>query len=210
MPLRQPARYRWGLVLGSAIAALGWLPAAASGAADVGGPAPEFTLTDSTGTARSLADFRGRVLVLEWFNDECPFVQKHYGSGTMQRLQATYTDRDVVWLTIVSSASGKQGHLSPEQARAVIREQDSHRTALLLDPDGAVGRRYGAKTTPHLFIIGPEGLLRYTGAIDDRPSTDPADIPGATNYVQRALDEVLAGRTVSIPTTKPYGCSVKY
>jgi peroxiredoxin len=197
-------------VLGSAIAALGWLSAAASGAADVAGPAPEFTLTDSTGTARSLADFRGRVVVLEWFNYECPFVQKQYGSGTMQRLQATYTDRDVVWLTIVSSAPGKQGHLSPEQARAVIREQDSHQTALLLDPDGAVGRRYGAKTTPHLFIIGPEGLLRYTGAIDDRPSTDPADIPGATNYVQRALDEVLAGRTVSIPTTKPYGCSVKY
>jgi len=201
--------FRRGLAVWGAVAALAWLPAAAAGGG-IGEPAPGFALTDSTGTARSLAEFRGRVVVLEWFNHECPFVRKHYDSGNMQRLQAAYTDQGVVWLTIVSSAPGKQGYLSAEQANAVIRERGARQTALLLDPDGTVGRRYGAKTTPHLFIIDPEGRLLYAGAIDDRPSTDPDDIRVATNYVQQALDEALAGQLVSVPETKPYGCSVKY
>jgi peroxiredoxin len=176
----------------------------------VGGPAPDFNLTDAHGTTRSLAQFRGTFVVLEWFNNECPFVRKHYGSGNMQRLQADATARGVAWLTIVSSASGKQGYLTPEQALAVLAERGSHQTALLLDPDGTVGRLYGAKTTPHCFIINPEGRVIYAGAIDDRPSTDPADIPGATNYVTQALEEALAGKPVSVPSTKSYGCSVKY
>lgn len=173
-------------------------------------PAPDFTLTDSTGAARSLHAFRGRYVVLEWFNNECPFVGKHYNSGHMQRLQAAYTAKGVAWLTIISSASGKQGHVTPEQANAIIAQRQAKQTALLLDPDGAVGRLYGAKTTPHLFIVNPEGVLIYAGAIDDRPSTNPDDLAGATNYVQRALDEAMAGKPVSVPQTKSYGCSVKY
>ena len=185
-------------------------PMAAAWAAEVGQPAPEFTLTDSTGTSRSLGDFKGKFIVLEWFNNECPFVRKHYESGNMQRLQAAYTAQGVVWLTVASSAPGKQGYMTPEQAQAVIRARNAHQTALLLDPDGTVGQRYGAKTTPHLFIINPEGVLIYAGAIDDIASVDQADIDRAENYVRRALDEALAGRPVSVAQTRSYGCSVKY
>ena len=177
----------------------------------VGQPAPDFTLTDAAGTVQSLAAHRGRFVVLEWFNKDCPFVRKHYDSGNMQRLQAAYTARRVIWLTIASSAPGKQGYLaSPEEAREVIKQRGAHQTALLLDPDGAVGRRYGAKTTPHMFVINPEGRLIYAGAIDNRPSVDPADIAGAANYVERALEEAMAGKPVSTPETRSYGCSVKY
>ena len=185
-------------------------PPAAGAEAVVGEPAPEFSLTDAHGTARSLAEFQGKFVVLEWFNNDCPFVGKHYNSGNMQALQADATGRGVVWLTMASSAPGRQGHLTREQALAVIAERDAHQTALLLDPDGVVGRLYGAKTTPHLFLISPEGRVLYAGAIDDRPSTDPADVPGATNYVRQALNEALAGKPVSVPSTKSYGCSVKY
>lgn len=176
----------------------------------VGEPAPAFSLTDAHGTARSLAEFTGKFVVLEWFNNDCPFVGKHYNSGSMQQLQAEATGRGVVWLTVASSAPGKQGHLTREQALMVIAERGSRQTALLPDPDGAVGRRYGAKTTPHLFVINPEGRVIYAGAIDDKPSAEPADLPGAVNYVRQALDEALAGRPVSVPSTKSYGCSVKY
>ncbi|MBI2104076.1 MAG: thioredoxin family protein [Candidatus Omnitrophica bacterium] len=185
-------------------------PPAAGAEAVVGEPAPDFALADSTGAARSLGEFKGWFVVLEWFNPECPFVRKHYDSGNMQRLQAAATGREVVWLTLDSSAPGKQGYLTAEEANAVIRELGARQTALLLDPDGTVGRRYGAKATPHLFLISPEGRLLYAGAIDDRPSVDPDDIPEATNYLQQALDEALAGKPVSVPQTKPYGCSVKY
>lgn len=201
---------RWGVagtVLLGLILESGVLAAAE---AVVGGPAPEFSLPDAAGQTRSLSEFKGKFVVLEWFNNECPFVGKHYGSGNMQRLQAAYTGKGIIWLTVVSSAPGKQGHLLPPQAQAVIRQRQSHQTALLLDPDGTVGRRYGAKTTPHLFIINPEGMVIYAGAIDDTPSTDPADIPTAVNYVQRALDEALDGRPVSVSKTASYGCSVKY
>ena len=198
------------------LASLVWLTVVMAGGptvgaeAVVGEPAPDFSVADASGATRSLAEFKGRFVVLEWFNPECPFVRKHYGSGNMQGLQAAAAERGVVWLTVASSAPGKQGHLTPEQAGAVIQELGAKQTALLLDPDGTVGRRYGAKTTPHLFLIGPEGRLLYAGAIDDRPSVDPDDIPGATNYLQQALDEALAGEPVSVPQTKPYGCSVKY
>jgi peroxiredoxin len=190
-----------------------WVVSRALGAwaeAVVGEPAPAFSLTDAHGTARSLAEFKGKFVVLEWFNHDCPFVGKHYNSGNMQALQADATGRGVVWLTMASSAPGKQGYLTREQALAIIAARGAHQTALLLDSDGAVGRLYGAKTTPHLFVLDPEGRIIYAGAIDDRPSTDPADIPGATNYVRRALDEALAGQPVSVPSTKSYGCSVKY
>ena len=192
-----------GLVVG------GSLTVEAQGAT-VGEPAPAFELTDANGQRRSLAEFRGAFVVLEWVNPECPFVRKHYGSGNMQRLQRTYTNRQVAWLSINSSAPGKQGHLTPETAQVFLEEQGASPSALLLDPDGTVGKQYGAKTTPHLFVLNPDGVLIYHGAMDDRPSTDPQDVPEAHNYVEAAVDEALAGQPVSTPTTQPYGCSVKY
>ena len=199
---------------GWAVAAAGALligrPAVVRAEIAIKEPAPPFSLADAHGTVRSLAEFAGKFVVLEWFNNDCPFVGKHYNSGSMQQLQAEVAGRGVVWLTVVSSAPGQQGYLTPEQALAVIAKRGSHQTALLLDPDGVVGRRYGAKTTPHLVVIDPEGRVIYAGAIDDKPSVDPADLPGAVNYVRQALDESLAGRPVSVPLTKSYGCSVKY
>ena len=207
--MRRLLLQRSALVIG--VVALVSISGFASAAESImGQPAPAFTLTDTTGQARSLAELRGKFVVLEWFNNDCPFVGKHYGSGNMQRLQADYTARGVVWLTIVSSAAGKQGHISPKQGDDIMKQRQSHQTALLLDADGSVGRRYGAKTTPHLFIINPDGALIYAGGIDNIPSTDQADVPKATNYVRQALDEALAGKPVSVPEAKPYGCSVKY
>lgn len=202
-------RHHQVLRIGVAVLLAGAMGPAAR-AAEVGEQAPEFSLPDSTGTIRSLADAKGKFVVLEWFNKDCPFVRKHYDSGNMQRLQEAYTGRGVVWLTVASSAYGKQGHVTPEEASAVIRERQAHQTALLLDPDGVVGRRYGAKTTPHMFVINPEGVLIYAGAIDSVSSPDPADLAGANNYVQQALDEAMAGQPVSVPQTPSYGCSVKY
>ena len=200
-------RIAWTVLIGLMVVARA---AGVLAEAVVGEPAPAFSLSDAHGVARSLAEFKGKFVVLAWFNNECPFVGKHYNSGNMQKLQAEATGRGVVWLTIVSSAPGKQGSLTPERALAVIAERGAHQTALLLDPDGTVGRLYGAKTTPHLFIVNSEGRVIYAGAIDDHPSTDPADLPGATNYVRQALDEALAARPVSVPSTRSYGCSVKY
>ena len=176
----------------------------------VGEAAPDFTLSDFNGQTRSLSEFGGKLIVLEWLNHDCPFVKKHYRSGNMQRLQRTYTDQGVVWLSINSSAPRKQGHLTPEKARRLTEEKGAAPTTVLLDPEGKVGRRYGAKTTPHMFIIDRQGLLIYAGAIDDSPSTDPADVATATNYVQAAFDEALAGKSISVPATASYGCSVKY
>ena len=194
--------------IGAAALLSGWMGVA--WAAEVGQRAPEFSLPDATGTTRSLSDFTGKFVVLEWFNNECPFVRKHYDSGNMQRLQAAYTAKGVVWLTVASSALGKQGYMTPEQAQAVIQARNARQTALLLDPDGTVGQRYGAKTTPHLFIINPEGVLIYAGAIDSIASVDQADIDQAENYVRRALGEALTGQPVSVAETRSYGCSVKY
>jgi len=179
-------------------------------APQTGQPAPEFTLTDSNGKSHKLSDFKGKFVVLEWLNHGCPFVVKHYGSGNMQGLQKEFTGKDVVWLSIVSSAPGKQGHMSPEDANKAKEEKGSASTAVLLDEDGTVGRLYDAKVTPHMFVVDPEGTLIYMGAVDDVKSTDAADIAGAKNYVKQALDEAMAGKPVSEPTTTAYGCPVKY
>lgn len=179
-------------------------------APQVGQPAPEFTLTDSNGQSHNLSDFKGKFVVLEWLNHGCPFVVKHYESGNMQNLQKEYTGKDVVWLSIVSSAPGKQGHMSPGETNKAKQDKGSAATAVLLDEDGTVGRLYNAKVTPELFVINPDGVLVYAGAIDDKKSTDPADVAGAKNYVKQALDEAMAGQAVSEPTTAAYGCSVKY
>ena len=178
--------------------------------AEIGKSAPDFTLPDSQGKSHSLSDYEGKIVVLEWLNHGCPFVQKHYDSGNMQKLQKTYTEKDVVWFSIISSAPGKQGYCTPEQANEITKEKDGAPTAVLLDPEGTVGKSYGAKTTPHMFIISKEGILVYNGAIDDIRSTNIDDVNKAQNYIQMALDEQLAGKDVSVKTSQPYGCSVKY
>lgn len=177
---------------------------------ETGADAPDFTLSDIDGNQQKLSDFRGRTVVLEWINHGCPFVVKHYDSGNMQALQREATGNGVVWLSICSSAPGKQGHYSLEDWKRINVEKQSAATAVLLDPNGEVGRLYGAKTTPHMFVIDASGKLVYQGAIDNKPSTDPEDIPSSLNYVRAALDDLANGRPVATPTTKPYGCSVKY
>jgi peroxiredoxin len=179
-------------------------------AAVVGEPAPAFTLADTNGRSHSLEDLRGKTVVLEWWNDECPFVGKHYGSGNMQRLQKEWTAKGVVWLTISSSAPGRQGYVDGAQANAWMQEKGAAPTAVLLDHDGKVGRAYGAKTTPHMFVIDPKGTVVYAGGIDDKPSTDLADVATAKNFVSAALAEVTAGKRVTTAVSQPYGCSVKY
>lgn len=176
----------------------------------VGVAAPEFTLPASSGKTHSLSDFRGKTVVLEWTNPGCPFVVKHYKSGNMQALQKWATEKGVVWLTVVSSAPGKQGYMEPTSGETARKEGKWSSTALLLDPEGTVGKLYAAKTTPHLYIVDPAGKLAYMGGIDDNPSPDPATIKESKNYVKAALEDLLAGRAVSTPTSKPYGCGVKY
>lgn len=176
----------------------------------VGAPAPAFTLTDSDGNSRSLAEFKGKTVVLEWTNAECPFVKKHYGAKNMQSQQGKATADGVVWLTINSSAPGLQGHVDGVKANAIRKEVGAQQSAYLLDPTGTVGRAYGAKTTPHMYIIDGAGVLRYNGGIDSIPSADQADIAKATQYVPQALAELAAGKPVSVNTSKPYGCAVKY
>jgi peroxiredoxin len=179
-------------------------------APQVGQPAPEFTLTDSNGKAHKLSDFKGKFVVLEWLNHGCPFVIKHYESGNMQKLQKEYTGKVVVWLSIASSAPGKQGHMSPEETNKTRADKGSAATAVLRDEDGTVGKLYDAKVTPELYVVDPEGTLIYMGAIDDVKSTDTADVAGAKNYVKQALDEAMAGKPVSEPSTSAYGCGIKY
>ena len=172
--------------------------------------APAFTLPDTAGKERSLAEFKGKTVVLEWHNKGCPFVVKHYASGNMPKLQKQTTAKDVVWLTIISSAKGKQGYVTGPEADADMKTADASPTHVLLDPEGKVGRLYGAKTTPHMYVIDKAGVLRYNGAIDSISSSDAADIAKADNYVVSAVDAVLAGKKVAKPSTQPYGCSVKY
>jgi AhpC/TSA family len=178
--------------------------------ATIGQAAPAFSVTDSMGKAQSLDAYRGKWVVLEWTNNECPFVQKHYGSGNMQKLQKTYTGQGVAWLSVISSAPGKQGYATPERANALTKERGAAPSAVLLDPEGKVGRSYAAKTTPHMFVIDPKGTLVYGGGIDDTPSTDTADIAKAKNFVAAALDAGLAGKPIATASSTPYGCSVKY
>ncbi len=182
----------------------------AADAPSIGNTAPDFSATDSKGKTQSVSQYKGKYVVLEWFNPDCPFVKKHYGSGNMQKLQQEFTGKGVVWLSIDSSAPGKEGNLSADQANAKMADMKMHSTALVLDPDGKAGRTYGAKNTPHMFIINPEGKLIYAGAIDSKDTANPADIATATNYVKAALDESLAGKAVTTSSSRPYGCSVKY
>ena len=179
-------------------------------AANVGTAAPEFTAIDSNGTERSLSEFLGKTVVLEWTNHDCPFVRKHYESGNMQALQSEYTAQNVVWLSIVSSAEGKQGHIDGAKANELTETRNASPTAVLLDPTGVIGKAYDAKTTPHMFMINQEGVLVYAGAVDDIPSMRKSTVNQAKNYVRLALDDVLAGRDVQTALTQPYGCSVKY
>jgi peroxiredoxin len=176
----------------------------------VGGRAPDFTATDSNGRVHKLSEYQDKFVVLEWTNRGCPYTQKHYDSGNMQRLQREWTSRGVIWLTVISSAPGKQGYVKAAEENAYVKHVNAAPTAVLLDPTGVLGRLYEAKTTPHMFVIDPKGILIYNGAIDDRPTTDLVDVSGARNYLSLALEEAASGKPVSIPTTRPYGCSVKY
>ena len=183
---------------------------AAAATAKVGAAAPAFELVDTAGKTRSLAEFAGKTVVLEWTNRDCPFVAKHYGAGNMQEQQRAATADGVVWLTINSSAPGQQGHVDGAEADAIRSKDKAAQTAYLLDPQGTAGRAYGAMTTPHMYVIDPDGMLRYAGAIDSIPSANPADLDKATQYVPQVLAELAAGEAVSVTTTRPYGCSVKY
>lgn len=175
-----------------------------------GQAAPDFTLTDTSGTSHNLSDFKGKWVVLEWVNHGCPFVVKHYKSGNMQGLQKKYTDKGVVWLSICSSAPGTQGHMSPGDAAEARNKVGANSTAYLLDEDGTVGKTYGAKTTPQMVVINPEGTIVYHGAIDSIKSTNVDDIKKADNYVADALDAGMAGKPIAVAQSQPYGCSVKY
>ena len=182
----------------------------ASATITVGSAAPDFSLADTTGKTHSLSEFKGKYVVLEWVNPDCPFVKKHYESGNMPSLQHLYTGKGVIWLTIDSSAPGHQGNYAPPDLARWAKEKGAAPSAILLDGDGRVGRQYSAKTTPHMFVISPDGKLLYEGAIDSIASPDKADIQKATNYVKAALDEALAGQQISTSSTKSYGCGIKY
>jgi peroxiredoxin len=184
--------------------------APAFAAPQLGQPAPAFKAMDAQGHARSLAAFAGKTVVLEWTNSGCPYVGKHYGSGTMQALQKKETAEGVVWLTISSSAPDMQGYFTPPTARAWAARQHWSGSALLLDSAGKIGREYEAKNTPHMFVIDKAGRIAYMGGIDDRPYADPESLKGAKPYVAMALADLKAGRPVATPVSQPYGCSVKY
>ena len=182
----------------------------ASTVAKVGAPAPVFALKGADGKKHSLSQYTGKYVVLEWTNPNCPFVHKFYDSGTMQGLQKKETGQGVIWLRINSSAQGKEGYQSVSDAAAYEKDKGVASTATLLDPTGKVGHLYGARTTPNMFVINPEGVLIYAGGIENKPSANVDDIPTATDYVTTALNEAKAGKPVSTPTAPPYGCSVKY
>jgi hypothetical protein len=172
--------------------------------------APPFTLPDAAGTKRSLADFKGKWVVLEWVNYDCPFVKKHYGSGNMPALQKEMRAQGIVWLSINSSAEGKQGSFRGEALQARMKTEKAEPDHYLIDADGKVGKSYNAKTTPTMVLINPQGAIAYVGAIDDHPSTDAEDIPKSVNYVKQAVSQAFAGKPVETASTKSYGCSVKY
>jgi peroxiredoxin len=178
--------------------------------AKIGAPAPAFALSDSNGKNVSLADFKGKTVVLEWTNHDCPYVRKHYGGNAMQALQKKWTAQGVVWLTLISSAPGTQGYVSAEEANELTAERGAAPSDVLFDPQGDVGRAYGAQTTPHMYIIKGDGSLAYMGGIDDKPSTRLEDLKTAKNFVDAALSELAQGKPVSVTTSRPYGCSVKY
>ena len=175
-----------------------------------GTPAPDFRGTDSNGVNHTLSQYRGKYVVLEWANRGCPYDQKHYKSGNMESLQREWTAKGVVWLSVISSAPGEQGSVTPAEENEYLKTMKATPTAALLDPDGTIGRLYQAKTTPHIFVIDPNGKLIYQGAIDDKPTTDLGDVKTARNYLNEALGAAMAGKPVPVTSTRPYGCSVKY
>jgi len=198
------------LLITSLLAASCAFSAPAWAVATLGQPAPAFSVTDTSGKTVSLADFKGRHVVLEWVNPGCPYVQKHYNSANMQGTQKAATAQGVVWLSINSTATDASDYLKPADMAAWMSRQHAAATATLMDPEGKVGRAYGARTTPHLYIVDPAGTLVYAGGIDSKPSSNPADIATATNHVKAALGEALAGKAITQASTRPYGCSVKY
>ncbi len=207
--------FDWKLLSSSVVVALLFLAGIAApgtSAADViiGKPAPDFTAVDSAGRAHRLSDYRGKRVILEWTNHDCPFVRKHYRSGNMQKTQKSAQADGVVWLSVVSSAPGLEGHVSGDEADALTKSRNAYPAAVLLDPAGKLGRLYRARVTPHMYIIDTDGTLAYKGAIDSIASGDTADIPDATNYVLQAMAQLKAGEPVKEATTRPYGCTVKY
>ncbi len=204
------ARTGTGLVVAGAASSLAaTLPAWAS-TAKVGQPAPDFTVSATNGSPMSLAAQKGKVVVLEWTNHDCPYVRKHYESGNMQGLQREATGQGVVWLTVISSVPGTQGYVTPAQADELTTSRKAAPTAVLLDTKGAAGKLYGATNTPHMYVVDKAGTLVYAGAIDDRPTSRRADVQGANNYVRAALEAVASGQAVKTPVTRAYGCTVKY
>jgi len=197
------------LALASA-AALALSSIAAPASPVIGRPAPAFTAVDSNGKPHSLGELKGKTVILEWTNDGCPYVRKQYGSGNMQKVQQDLTAAGAVWLSVISSAPGKQGYVNGAEANQLTASRKAHPTAVLLDPTGTVGRAYDAQTTPHMFVIDKTGVLRYMGAIDDQATTDTSTMAGARNYVREAFGAVSAGKQVAETATDPYGCSVKY
>jgi peroxiredoxin len=199
---------RRSLLLGSAALALA--PASVLAASDLGKPAPAFSATDSNGKMWSLAELKGKVVVLETTNQDCPYVRKHYNSTNMQTQQREAAAKGVVWLTVASSAPGEQGHVTAAEANELTRTRNAAPAAFLLDPQSRIARAYGATVTPHMYIVDAAGVLVYKGGIDSIPSSDTADVPKATQYVRVALGEVLAGKPVAEASTRPYGCTLKY
>jgi peroxiredoxin len=178
--------------------------------ANLGSAAPAFTLTDSNGRTRTLNEFKGKTVVLEWTNHQCPYVGKHYRGNNMQALQKKWTGQGVVWLSVISSAPGEEGYVTAQQANQLTSERNAAPSAILFDPKGVTGRAYGARTTPHMYIINGDGVLVYMGGIDDKPSARLEDLKGAKNYVDQALTEMAQGKPVSANRSRAYGCSVKY
>ena len=204
--------YRTGraAALAAGLAAAVTLSPAVQAAPAIGVPAPEFSGRTTSGETISLSGLRGKTVILEWTNHECPYVGKHYGTGNMQSLQKESTGDGVVWLSIISSAPGRQGYVEADEADRLTEERDAAPTHVILDPEGSIGKLYGARTTPHMYVIDVDGMLRYMGGIDDRPTARHSDVAGAKNFVRAALTDMRAGREVSTPIARAYGCSVKY
>jgi peroxiredoxin len=186
------------------------LAASMSLAVEIGKPAPEFTGKTFDGKTVKLSELKGNLVVLEWHNQNCPYVKKHYDSNNMQKLQAEWRNKGVKWVTVISSAPGSQGYVTPEEEAKYLKEKNASPDAVIMDTDGKIGSAFGAKTTPHMFIVDKAGLLVYNGAIDDKNTSDAEDIPKSKNYVSAALGEAMLGKPVSVASTTPYGCGVKY
>ncbi|UXR65323.1 redoxin domain-containing protein [Bdellovibrio bacteriovorus] len=178
--------------------------------AKIGSPAPDFAVADAQGKTHKLSDFKGKYVVLEWYNKDCPYVRKHYDSKNMQKIQTEMTGKGIVWLSVISSAPGKQGYLAAVDAAKNGEKEGTKATAILIDDSGKMGKAYGAKTTPHMYLIDPQGVLRYNGAIDSNDSADPKTIASAENYIIHAVASAEKGEKIAKETSKPYGCSVKY